>query len=457
MPRMTNAQLQARLEAVEAELAETAARAEAAEAAEAAGAASGSGAAAPPPPRRERRSAWWAALSVVTIVLASLLAPAALVATWAGSLLTDTDRFVATYAPVIQDPTVQTFVADRTTQAITDAVDIDGVVDAAFTGIGDAVGLPPAASTALGLLQGTVVEAVQGLIAQTVTSVVSSDAFAAVWAQSLRTAHGQFVATMQGDPTALVQLGDDGVLGVQLGPIVAEVKSTLQAQGVGLADLIPSIDATIVLVQSDALPAARLAYASAVAVAVALPILVLVLFAVGVLAARRRSAGLLGAGVGLGIAMGAVIGGFAAASAAIGLVVPVSLVPEQVSRLLFWVIAGDVRDVAVAVLVLAVSVVVIAWVGGGSRSAARLRGAGAGAIDAARRAAANRGFDTGRLGAVLDAQRGLVRAAIAVGAALVLLFVRPITVGLVIGTLVVALLVLLVAELLRPPRVVSTP
>ena len=449
MPKMTNAQLQARIAELEAEVDAANARAGAEGTADPLEAETGDDRGGRHHGRR--RAAGWAVLSVTAVVLASLLPPAALVAAWAGSILTDTDRFVATYAPLIEDPDVQAFVADETTAAIVDAVDIEGVVSAAFDGISGAVGLPPRATEALGLLQGTVVDGVVGLIDSTVTDIVSSDAFAAVWERALRTAHEQLIATMQGDTGALVTIGDDGVLGLQIGPIVQQVRATLQEQGVGLASLIPDIDATIVIVQSDALPAAKIAYAATVGSSIALPIVVLVLLAVGVLAARRRSAGFVGAGIGLAISMGVVAAGLAISASLVGLLIPVSLVPSTVSTLLFWTVAGGMRDTAIAVLVLAIAVAIIAWFAGPSRTAVRLRSAVDGALGAARGFGAAHGLDTGRFGTVLRDQRWIVRSAIAVVAALVLLLVRPLDVGLVVTTLLVALLVLLVVELLRAP------
>ena len=462
MAKMTNAQLLAQLESVQQELADARARAADAEAAAAAAEAAADAAAAAPPivpssdaapvpggPRR--RKAGWAVLSVVCIVLAAVLAPVALVASWAGSVLTDTDRFVATYAPIIDDPAVQEFVAVQTTTAITEQVDIEGIVGTVFEGLADTVGLPPAAGSALGLLQGAAVEAIESLLDQTVRTVVSSDAFSAVWEQALRTSHTQLVASLSGDPAALVQLSDDGVVGVQIGPIVEEVRERLVAEGVGFASLIPDIDATIVVVQSDALPGVRIAYGIALAASVALPIVCLVLLAAGVLAARRRSTGLVGAGLALAIPMAIVVGGIAIVGGAIGLIVPASMVPESVSSLLFWTVAGQMRDVAVAILVLGIAIAIIAWFAGSGRSATRLRGAVDAALGSGRAFGASHGLDTGRFGRVLHEQRWLVRAAIAVIAGVVIVLVRPLTVGLVIGTVVVALVVLVVTELLRRP------
>lgn len=471
MARMTNAQLQQQLESLQAQLDDARARAEDAEAAsaaaeaaadaaraEAAALAAGGGAVVgddevAAPATRRRRGAGWAVLSVACIVLAAILAPVALVASWAGSVLTDTDRFVSTYAPLIDDPAVQDFVVAQTTTAITSAVDLDGLVGSAFDGISDAVGMPPAAKNALGMLQGAAVEAIVALLDQTVRTVVTSDAFSSVWEQALRTSHTQLVASLSGDPAALVQLQDDGVVGLQIGPLVAQVRDTLQADGIGIASLIPDIDATIVIVQSDSLPTVRAAYAVAVGAAVALPIVCLVLLAAGVLAARRRSFALVGAAIGLAIPMGVVAAMIAIVGGAIGLIVPVSLVPESVSSLLFWTVAGPMRDVAIALLVLSIAVAVIAWFSGSSRVAVRLRDAVDGAFATVRAYGAVHGLSTGRFGTVLHEQRWLVRAAIAVVASAVIILVRPITVGLVIGTVAIAILVLLVAELLRRPPV----
>ena len=49
---------------------------------------------------RRSRGRWWTVLAAVLIVLGCLMAPLAVVSGWAKSTLTDTDTFVATYAPL---------------------------------------------------------------------------------------------------------------------------------------------------------------------------------------------------------------------------------------------------------------------------------------------------------------------------------------------------------------------
>ena len=60
-----------------------------------------------PAPGRRSRGRGWTVLAVVLIVLGCVMAPLAVVGGWAKSTLTDTDNFVATYAPLAHDPEVQ--------------------------------------------------------------------------------------------------------------------------------------------------------------------------------------------------------------------------------------------------------------------------------------------------------------------------------------------------------------
>jgi hypothetical protein len=53
------------------------------------------------------RSRWWTALAATLIVIGCLLAPLAVIGGWGKATLTDTDAFVATYAPLANDPVVQ--------------------------------------------------------------------------------------------------------------------------------------------------------------------------------------------------------------------------------------------------------------------------------------------------------------------------------------------------------------
>ena len=73
-----------------------------------------------------------------------------------------------------------------------------------------------------------------------------------------------------------------------------------------------------------------------------------------------------------------------------------------------------------------------------------------------REAAERHGISTGRTGEWIYAQRALLRAAVAVIASVVLLFLRPLSAGLIIWTLVIAALVIAILELVQRP-VITVP
>ena len=73
-----------------------------------------------PPPAapvapRPRRKVGRSTAAVVLILIGALLAPIAVVGSWARGLVVDTDRYVDTVAPIAEDPLVQSAVANRIT------------------------------------------------------------------------------------------------------------------------------------------------------------------------------------------------------------------------------------------------------------------------------------------------------------------------------------------------------
>ena len=91
---------------------------------------------------------------------------------------------------------------------------------------------------------------VSGFVGDQVATIIRSDQFATVWAQANRVAHEQLVKLLSGNAGGVVT-AEDGAVSLQLGPIIAQVKDRLVAEGFALADNIPEIDRSFVLVQSD--------------------------------------------------------------------------------------------------------------------------------------------------------------------------------------------------------------
>ncbi|RDV43786.1 hypothetical protein DOE76_16185 [Leifsonia sp. ku-ls] len=407
------------------------------------------------PPEKHRRSWAWTLLAVVLIVVGAVLAPVAVVASWAKAQLTDTDSFVATYAPLAKNPGVQAFITDQTVKAVQEHVDIPEVTSQVIDGITE-LGTGPVATKALDALKGPLAQGIVSLMTSTVQRFVASDAFAQVWQQALRTSHDQLIATMQNDPKAAVTVGADGSVGIQLGPIIDRVKQLLVDQGLTFASQIPSVDRTVTVAQSSSIPTLQLFYGLAIAAGAWLPWVAIGLLALGVIVARRRALALIWAALALGLAMALTL-----AALAVGRIVFVasaspSLVPSGLAQTLYSTVTDAMIATAVAVLVLALAVALVGWYAGPFGVPRRLRGFFQSGVSSARAAAERHGISTGRVGEWLYAQRALLRAAVAVIAAAVVLFVRPITPALVIWTLVLAALAVAVLEFVQRP-VITMP
>lgn len=402
-----------------------------------------------------RRPSGRSIAAAIVLVLAVLIAPIAAVGTWARLQLVDADRFVATFAPLAEDPDVQDFVADQVVAAIDEQVDLTAVVGEVFDGL-RALDLPPRAESALTLLEAPAASGLGSLVDGVVHDLVASEQFADIWAQSLRFTHERAVAIMQNSPDTALQLADDGVLSIDVGIVVARVKTVLAERGVGFADLIPEIERSIPIAQADSIVLVRTVYNVAVAAGFWLPWVALAMLIVGVLLARDRPRALLwtsagfaavfillaaGMGVGRGFFIGAVSPSVMSAAAA-------DAVFGQLTALLSSTIA--------ALALVGVIVAVWAWLAGTTRSAVAVRGLVRAGFASAREAAERRGVTTGRFGRAVDRFRGPILIAGMVVAVLILMATRPVTFGSVTGVAVGLLVLVLLIELLRRPAPVAS-
>ncbi len=402
------------------------------------------------PSRAPRGGRWRAVVSAVCIVLAGVVVPVSIMAAWARTELVDENAFVSTFAPLAEDPGVQQVVIDQASIAVRSAVDIQSITDAVFDGV-QTLDLPPAALSAIDLLRGPAASGLESLIDGAVAGVVRSDVFGQAWQQALVSTHRSLVAIATGSGEGAVSLDAQGRLGIQLAPIIEQVKATLTAQGFGLAQSIPVVDRTIVIAQSDALPLIASGYRVAVAAGAWLPLAAAALFLAGVLTARRRTTALLGTGIALtagALATAAAVAGggvvLASQAGSLGL-------PAPVLGTVYGTVTGGMSDTAVVFALLGVVVAGSAWLSGRWPAAVRVRLVAASMVARARRALRSGGLRTGRFGTWLYAQRLLVRIGLLAAAVLLLLALRPLSLSDVIGTAAGGLLLWLVAELLASP------
>lgn len=400
--------------------------------------------------RPRRRISARSIIAGIVLVVAVLLAPIAAMGTWARLQLVDADRFVATFAPLAEDPDVQDFVADQVTAAIDEQVDLDAVVGELFDGL-RALDLPPRATAALGLLEAPAASGLSSLIDGVVHDVVSSQQFADIWAETLRFTHERAVAILQDEPGTALELSDDGVLSVDVGAVVERVKEALAERGAGVADLIPVIDRTIPVVQADALVLVRTVYQIAVTAGFWLPWVVLGLVVLGVLLAVNRPRALFWTSAGFAVVFFLLAAGMGIGRGFFVSAVSPSIVTAAAAESLFDQLTALLGSTIVALALVGALIALWAWLAGSSRSALTVRRVTESGFGALRDAAEARGISTGRFGRSVDRYRGAILiAGMAIGV-LILLATRPVTFGAVLGVAIGVLVLTILVELLRRP------
>lgn len=396
---------------------------------------------------RPSGSRWRAILSAVCIVVAAILVPVSIVGAWARVQLVEEDAFVATLAPLVDDPAVQGLVIDETMDAVNAQVDFHQLTSNVFDGIAD-LGLPPRAVKALDLLQAPAADGLENLVNEAVTRVVESEAFADVWATATRAAHRALTTAATSDGGGLVVRTDDGV-GIQLGAIVETVKQRLLDNGVSAAQLIPAIDRVVIIGTGENLSLIRTAYALATTIGWWLPVITLALFGLGIALARRRSVAVLGTGLGIAIGAGALAAGLSIGETAVQIVATDLALSPSALEVIYGQLVAAMTQTAIVLALLGVFVAVLGWAMGGSSTARGTRGAVRGLNASARRQLASHGFDTRGFGGWLARYRVLVRTVIAVLAVLWLFALRPLSFGDVLLVVVVAFAVAWILELLQ--------
>lgn len=400
--------------------------------------------------RPRRRISARSIIAGIVLVVAVLLAPIAAMGTWARLQLVDADRFVATFAPLAEDPDVQDFVADQVTAAIDEQVDLDAVVGELFDGL-RALDLPPRATAALGLLEAPAASGLSSLIDGVVHDVVSSQQFADIWAETLRFTHERAVAILQDEPGTALELSDDGVLSVDVGAVVERVKEALAERGAGVADLIPVIDRTIPVVQADALVLVRTVYQIAVTAGFWLPWVVLGLVVLGVLLAVNRPRALFWTSAGFAVVFFLLAAGMGIGRGFFVSAVSPSIMTAAAAESLFDQLTALLGSTIVALALVGALIALWAWLAGSSRSALTVRRVTESGFGALRDAAEARGISTGRFGRSVDRYRGAILiAGMAIGV-LILLATRPVTFGAVLGVAIGVLVLTILVELLRRP------
>ena len=398
------------------------------------------------------RTGWWRPVLVTLLVLAAaLLAPLAVVASWADDQVGDTDSYVATVEPLASDPAVQDAVVARITDEILERLDVSGVTREAVEALAER-GLPPRAEDTLASLSVPLENQVRGFIEEQVGRLIRSDEFEQAWVNANREAHTQMVAVLTGKGSDLVDT-QGGTVSVNLAAVIDVVKERLTDRGFDLASSIPEVNAQFTVFESADLDRAQTGFRMLAAVSTVLPWLAIALLAGAVMLARSRRRALI-AGA-LAVAASMVLLGLTLNIVRLiylDAVPPERLTPAAAASV-FDALVYFIRLGLRAVLVLFLAIAVLAWVTGpAAQPTAVRRGLGRG-VAAIRRGTDRAGLDTGAFGTTLHSLLAPIRIGILAVALLAYMMADHPTGAFTAVVIGVALLVLLVVEVLARPAV----
>ncbi|WP_369244013.1 hypothetical protein [Streptomyces sp. R41] len=395
--------------------------------------------------RREPRH-WLRSLgSVLLIILASVLALLAVVAVWANSIIRDTDRYVATVAPLASNPDVQQAVTTRVTNEVLKQIDVDSLV-AELSRAAAQKGVPPRAASLIGDLSGPINSGLKELVSSTVMRVVSSSAFETAWTDANRRAHTAVDKALTGSADAAVSLKNNQVA-IDVAPIVAQVKDRLVSSGFGAAAKIPDVHTDFVVVEGKDVGKIKSYLRVLQIIGNWLPVIAVLIAAAGVFLASHRRRALIGAALGVFAAM-VVLG----LCLTVFRTVYLDHLPPGANQAaagavydsLVKFLRSSVRAVGALALVTAVGAFFI----GPSRAAVFTRHFCSKGIGAGRDVAASAGLRLGAVGRFVHRYKRWIGAAILAVAAIVLFTWSYPTMAVVIWTAVIVLVAFAIREFL---------
>lgn len=317
--------------------------------------------------RGVRRLRW--AVAALLIFLAAVIAPVTLVARYARNQVLDTDKYVATVAPLAEDPALRAAVTDRVTTRLMDRIDVESLAREALDALTER-GVPDVVTS----LAVPIADQVEGYVHDQVGSFLATQTFADLWEQANRAAHTQVNALLTGEGDGVLS-SDDGVVTVDLGEVVARVQQRLVDRGFSLASNIPDVEATITLVESDSLSTAQTTVRWLDRAASALPLILLLVVGLAVAVAPGRRRALVASVV--AVTLGILIVGLAVAGLRTWyLDSGHTRLPPDAAESVIRTLLAPLRDAFRASLLLGLVVILLLLVTGPSPLAHRIRATG---------------------------------------------------------------------------------
>ena len=156
------------------------------------------------------------------IILGSILAILSIAAVWINRRVVDTDAYVETVAPLADDPAIQGALADRLTEQLFTALDVEDRLGGA---------LPEQIS----FLANPLTAELQSFVRDQTLKIFESEKFKQIWANANREAHDLVLQVLMGEQAGAVKAEGNAVV-LDLGVVVDEIKTRLNENGITLFD-----------------------------------------------------------------------------------------------------------------------------------------------------------------------------------------------------------------------------
>lgn len=318
------------------------------------------------PPTRRR----WGGRSIASLllfVLATVLLVPALVGHWGHRTLIDSERYIETVGPLIEQPEIQQALAETVTEAVIATVDTEDQVGTLLGNL-----FPNATFT--DQLAAPIASGINSLIGELVARFVASDQFETVWVELNKAAQKGIVLVLEGKDGGPISLqGDELVLDTSAA--LKAIQSYLVDNGITAAAnvTIPETDRQIVLANSPALAQIRVIYSLTSPVLEWLPLLIALMFGGAILLARRRARTTVATGIVMTVSSIVLLASLDAGRSVF--TNELAGTPWGPASTVFWdtllqyLIAG-----VQAIVALGIVLVVAGWFGGRTALATRLRG-----------------------------------------------------------------------------------
>ncbi|MHB1065901.1 MAG: hypothetical protein ACYC2Z_00515 [Candidatus Nanopelagicales bacterium] len=229
--------------------------------------------------------------SLVIFVLATALAPIALVGHWGHRTVIDSERYLETVGPLIEQPEVQEALAMSITDAVVERIDTEAQVEGLLSTL-----FPDSPFT--GPLASPIAAGINSLIGELVVRFVASEQFQQAWIALNRAAQRGLVALLEGGQEGPIQVKGDEIV-LDISSALAAIQAHLVENGISAAAglTLPDRDRQIVLGTVQGLGQIRFIYSLTSPILQWFPLLVAALFALSIALARRRARTVVAAGI----------------------------------------------------------------------------------------------------------------------------------------------------------------